>query len=404
MRPALTSALAFGSALLIGSAATVVPRLFETAPCDPSCGGPSTVHPPLTSTLVVFLASSLGLAFAHVPLLGGRAGGVFAGRDTAASSSPSPSSLWLSLLRTLLVPSLLNVAGTLSQLAALLLIPAAVLAGMRGLLILFTALLSARLSLADAPKGPAEWGLTLLAAAGAAAVGGAAVGGAAAAAATDGAATTTAATAASSPSTSSTLVGLGLCALGYTLASAQVAVEAVLLSDKGIPKWGILGVEGAVGAALLAAAMGLVQAAVPPDANALEVPAHTACCLSSDPPLVAFAVAYGLLSVAFNSLLLSISTALGPNARVFVFTARGVVTWAVEAALYAAGSGFGEPLRGAGWTALELLGFVALIGGGVARARLAAARAAAATAKKNEGEGEGAGELLLAGREGGEEE
>jgi hypothetical protein len=84
---------------------------------------------------------------------------------------------------------------------------------------------------------------------------------------------------------------------------------------------------------------------------------------------------------------------------VFVFTARGVLTWGVELAVaYSSGwggsGGGGEGGAGTGpadrlnaLSVVEAAGYAALIGGGLWRARLVAAREAAASASAEAGAG-----------------
>jgi hypothetical protein len=349
------------AALSVGALATLIPRYLDLATCDPSCGSPSTLHAPLYAGLTVFVASSLGLVLYQA----GDPGQKKAGAPNAPTASH--------LLKILLLPAVFNVAGTVSQLAAMLYIPAAVLAGMRGVLILLTALFSTRLGLADAPKGGREWVLVALSAVGAAAVGGAAVGSG------DGDSSPSSSPSSSSlgPSlgaSASTAVGLALCTLGYTLASAQVAIEARTL-DSGISRWAVLGVEGIYGVVIVILLMVLVEFGFP--GNGLEVPSHTLCCVNHSPAMVGLSVGYGASSLTFNALLLTLSSLIGPNLRVFVFTARGAITWVVETVMFfVAGADYGTRLSG--WSALELAGFFLLIGAGAARAKLQAERAAAA--------------------------
>jgi hypothetical protein len=291
-----------------------------------------------------------------------------------------------------LVPGALAFFSTLLQLGALLLLPAAVLAGLRGAFILFTAVLSARRGLKDAPVGAREWAAVGVAAGGAALVGGAAAG--AAALYGGGGGGGVGASMGLRPA-AATALGLALSLAGYGVATVVVAVEQRLLG--GTSKWGILAGEGAAGVALGAAALGALGAARPAGGSggawaALDDPEHTLCCLRGGPAHPLWAAAYGLSSLGFNALLLVVAERVGPNQRVFVFTARGVLTWGVELAVayaggWGGGGGGGEGGGGAGpadklhpLSAVEAAGYAALVCGGLWRASLVAAREAAAAA------------------------
>ena len=185
---------------------------------------------------------------------------------------------------------------------------------------------------------------------------------------------------------------MGLSLAGYAVASLQVAVEQLSLDSAGFSRWEILGVEGLVGLAVSLALLALLQASAASSAAvsgtglwaALDVPAHTVCCLGSSAAPGALAAAYGAASFSFNALLLLLAAAVGPNARVLVFTARGLLTWAAECAAGYSGSsaslGWGSTLTP--WAALQALGYAALIGGGLARVRLQAGRQQAEAAAR----------------------
>lgn len=397
-----------GFALLAGSTATLVPKVLLQQECDDSCGrGP--LNAPFLATLVVFIASSLGLVIelftrqatvskadstgSSKQLLLGDEDDENADADAeaatvpatvAAAASPSEPRWWS--YRRIILPGVFAVAGTLCQLAALMFISAAALAGLRGVFILLTACASAGMRLKDAPLSRKEWALILLAAAGAVCVGvGAelqAVLYPAASAGDSGGEGGGALLLTGAPGVA---LGLGLCCLGYAIASGQVAIESVFLANASFSRWEILGVEGVVGVALLVPVLGLLQlqGGGGGGGGPLEQPSRDLCCLRT-PSILALCFAYGASSLTFNAALLKLN-AVGPNWRVFVFTARGLLTWAVEAALAystdAAIAGLGNALSPV--TPLTLAGFGMLIGGGVARAqenaRMQAAAAAAAT-------------------------
>jgi hypothetical protein len=183
-------------------------------------------------------------------------------------------------------------------------------------------------------------------------------------------------------------LGLALSLAGYAVASAQVAVEQRALDGLAFSRWEILGGEGLVGVAVCAAllaALALAPAA-PLAAAGVDVPARVLACLRGSPLLPALGAAYGASSLALNALLLLLAELIGPNYRVFVFTARGALTFAVELALFygplGSARGFGQPA--APLAALQLAGFALLVFGGLrrldAQRRREGAEAAATTA------------------------
>lgn len=352
-------------ALVLGSTATLVPRLLDNSSCQ-QCGGPQQLHAPFYAAFLVFVASSLGLVIEAAQQWKGDA---TAGAGAIAKSGHN-GRLSSDNTKVLIIVGTINVAGTASQLIALLYIPAAVLAGMRGVMILLTAVFSRVLRLRDAPRTRKEWSSVVIAASGAAAVGIAA-----ALQAQHYPETVTSDATAGSTASSSMLIGIALCALGYTFASIQVATEAVLLDRYQLTRWTVLGVEGVWGVFMVAIIMAILQYGAG-DGNPLEVPSHTLCCLQNNPSLSGYSVAYGLSSLSFNALLLVLSSRMGANTRAFVFTARGALTWAIELVLfYAAGASYGT--GASPYSVLELLGFVLLIGGGVYRVHLQSLAAAA---------------------------
>jgi hypothetical protein len=360
------------AALVTGSAATLVPKVLLSLPCATACGGAGSFSAPLFSGLIVFSASALGLL-------------EVAWRRRAAGMPLQP---WVTRYPVLLLPGTLAALGTLLQLSALLYLSAAVLAGLRGVFILLTAIASARLGLKDRPSGGAEWGCV-----GAAAVGAVLVGAAAALQEADAPGTEGGESGAMglAPASAAAL-GLLLSVCGYSLAAGQVAVEALALDGEtmaqagrgpAFSRWEVLGVEGAWGALLAVAALGGLEAAggggPPPSTGPLsgDLPSRTLCCLSSSPgTLGGLSLAYAATSLSFNAQLLALSSAVGPNYRVFVFTARGALTWAAELAIFYAGSAsvaaYGEGLSPA--SALQAVGFILLIGSGIHRSTLVAAR------------------------------
>lgn len=377
----ITDVTATACALLVGSAATLIPKAFLSWPSPQPCfSGGATIHAPLLAALATCIAGALG----------GAAGLAFA---VPVASRPALAPLLLSTV----APGALAFLSTLLQLCALLLLPAAVLAGLRGAFILLTAALSAWLGLKDAPVGTREWWAVAVAAGGAGLVGVAAAGAAALFGGGGGGVGASMGLSAAA----STALGLALSLAGYGVATIVVAVEQRLLG--GTSKWAILAGEGAAGVALGAAALGALGAAQPAGGGgggvwaALDDPAHTLCCLRSGPAHGLWAVAYGGCSFGFNALLLVVAERVGPNQRVFVFTARGVLTWGVELAVaYSGGWGGSGGEGGAGTgpadrlnalSVVEAAGYAALIGGGLWRARLVAAREAAASASAEAGAG-----------------
>jgi hypothetical protein len=186
-----------------------------------------------------------------------------------------------------------------------------------------------------------------------------------------------------------------------------------VLLDGSYSRWEVLGGEGALSALLTLGALGALQAAFAAQAPAgarsgqglwgsLDVPAHTLACAASAAAVPAWAAAYGAVGLTFNALLLTLAQAMGPNMRVLVFTARGVLTWGVEVALYYAGGALG--VRGTPLTpysALELAGFGALVWGGALRAQLVSEREAAGKGSSGGAGVAGAGAEAGAAEEGG---
>lgn len=285
--------------------------------------------------------------------------------------------------------------GTLLQLAALLYIPAAVLAGLRGAFIAWTAIVSAQLGFKDAPGSSREWAAVGAAAIGAIAVGGAAAGAAAVypqvSAGGEGGAQAAGA--------GSVLLGLSLSLAGYAVATAQVAFEQRYIDALGFSRWEILGVEGVIGSVVCAVFLALLGASsTTSESNGgrlFDDPLHTMCCLvHGGAPPAALSTAYGLASLTFNALLLAVAGSHGPNLRVFVFTARGAITWVVEAVAAALGApgGVGRGSSLTVFAGLEATGWALLIAGGVARVHWQKEREA--HAEKTAGNGDAAEHLL----------
>jgi hypothetical protein len=150
------------------------------------------------------------------------------------------------------------------------------------------------------------------------------------------------------------------------------------------------GGEAAAAPARAAPSLALALApAAPLAAAGVDVPARVLACLRGSPLLPALGAAYGASSLALNALLLLLAELIGPNYRVFVFTARGALTFAVELALFygplGSARGFGQPA--APLAALQLAGFALLVFGGLrrldAQRRREAAEAAASAAAED---------------------
>ena len=382
-------------ALVLGSAATLLPALLLNTPCSSSVGG--TFAAPVFTVAFIFLAGLTGLAVD----LSLRA-------RTSAKNDPAllvgelqvSTATAISRLAAIGVPSLLNFVACAAQVSALLLVSAATLAGTRGVLMLCTAAFSTWLGLKDAPRSAREWVCVALTVAGAALVGGAeilqasGIGGRA----TKGGGSDDVA----GGGVAAAALGLGLCVLGYCCAAGQFAVETALLERQtaaGSPtpspvytKWLFLGVEGACGLALTAAVLGAAAAASSAGANQLPLlddPGHAWSCLTHTPAVAALAVSYMVASFSFNATLMQLGNAHGVQYRVFVFTARGLLTWAAEVAIWYAGGGpsgdaaspgalYGTPLTSA--SLLVLAGYALLIGGGLARLHFQASLAAVVSA------------------------
>jgi hypothetical protein len=339
--------------LLIGSAATLIPSALLSSPCPSNCGTRVTLDAPVFAGLIVFLASSLGLL---IQALNERS--FFCSRAKHYG--------------TILPAGVFAAVGTLLQLCALLYIPAAVLAGLRGFFIGGTAIVSARMRLKDAPGSTREWFAVI-----AAVIGALGVGAAAASAAFFYPSTTNDGEGgAKTAGVNAVLLGVAFSLSGYAVATAQVAFEQHYMESLSFGRWEILGVEGLVASSIC----GITLAALASrgggggggDANNnfLDDSNHTYCCLRDGGAApITLALAYGAASLSFNALLLLIAGTHGPNLRVFVFTARGVLTWIVE--IIAAANGFpGGVGRGSSLTLfaiLEAASWVALISGGVLR-------------------------------------
>ena len=348
------------SALLIGSAATLIPSAFLSSPCY-SCGNRSnTINAPIFAGLVVFMASSLGLLIEYATTHSGRY--CFERRNRYFK---------------IFIPGLLNSIGTLLQLGALIFIPAAVLAGLRGVFIAGTAVASSYLRLRDAPVGFKEWAAVISAALGAIAVGAAS---ALAAQYFPSSASSSEGSTTASFNSISILFGLLLSVAGYLIATGQVIFEQLSLDVEAFSRWEILGIEGIVGTAITSVillALSFFQTNDKVD-QFIEYPPQTICCLTKSISPSLLLIAYGASSLTFNALLLIVASTNGPNARVFVFVVRGVLTWVIEIILSYAGSPGGVG-RGSVLTplaALEAFGWVLLIVGGIMRSMLQNAREA----------------------------
>ena len=338
--------------LLIGSAATLIPSALLSSPCPSNCGTRATLDAPIFAGLIVFLSSSLGLL---IQAINERR---FFCRRAAHYGAILPAGVFAAV-------------GTLLQLCALLYIPAAVLAGLRGAFIGGTAIVSARMRLKDAPGSTREWFAVIAAVIGALGVGAAAASAAYfyPSTANDGEG------GAETAGVNAVLLGVAFSLSGYAVATAQVAFEQHYMESLSFGRWEILGVEGIVASIICGITLATLASTSSSQgnntgSNFLDDSTHTYCCLRDGGAApITLALAYGAASMSFNALLLLIAGTRGPNLRVFVFTARGVLTWIVEIIAAANGSPGGVG-RGSSLTLfaiLEAASWVALISGGVLR-------------------------------------
>lgn len=423
-------------ALLAGSAATLIPRILLATPCqhssDGTQGASAAFDGPFFTVALIFVGNFLGIAFELRSQACARQQPSVV--DDGRPLDPVSWRQWLQETAVILVPGTGNWAACLLQILSLIFISAASLAGMRGALILFTAIISWRLYLKDSPGSQwLEWACIVATAVGAVAVGGADLL-AARFYPDDGGDTSNGGSAAQ------VAVGLLLAVGGNACAAFQFGVEQVLMERKPAryTKWRLLGTEGAWGLLLCIvalAALGSRTAAGPTSSAAMELdvaparglssprlsidgagddgggtgngwpviplddPGRIFGCLAHTPATLALAFSYVASSFAFNAALLQLTGDMGANYRVFVFTARGLLTWAIETIIWYAGGD--TPLPGASapgatvasvygqrltWCGLlTAAGFALLIGGGLYRLHLQQARAAAA---KREAAGE----------------
>ena len=321
------------------------------------------MNAPIFAGLVVFIASSCGLLLEYITTPPGSK--CFARRAK---------------YNRIITPGILNTLGTLLQLGALVFIPAAILAGLRGVFIYGTAVASSFYRLRDAPVGYQEWTAVTLAAAGAVAVGSASALGAADYPPVASGYNSTI------PFTSySVILGISLSIAGYIIATCQVIFEQLSLDKEAFSRWEMLGIEGIVGTVITSAIL-LALSFYPTESPLIDSNSHTVCCLSQSATPGLLATAYGASSLIFNALLLLVASNHGPNARVFVFVVRGVLTWIVEIALFYAGSpgGVGRGSKLTPFSALEAAGWLFLIVGGVKRSMLQQARELSVNNNKEE--------------------
>ena len=210
--------------LVVGSFGTLAPKFLLSSPCA-NCDSDASLHAPIAAATCVFLGQTLCLM---VPF----------------SQSKR---LHLSDARLLLLPSFLAFTSTAFQISSLIFLPASLLAGLRGFLILWTAQLSSYLGLKDSPSSLWEWRCVYVCFVGTLLVGLCPVldllvlsqsvvagdeegSGAVSVVGGQGLAFT---------------LGITFAALGYALASAQVCVEQIALGK--FSRWEVLGVEGVIG-------------------------------------------------------------------------------------------------------------------------------------------------------------
>jgi len=328
--------------LLLGSAATLIPKILVRTPCGPTCiapDGSDLFNAPLYSASLIFV------------------GGVATRLWECATQSPADShpKSWRIWCR-LLPPAVVSLIAATAQLFSLEHISGAVLAGLRGGLILFTAVAGAVIGLPDAPKTAWTWSM----------------------AAGSGAAAALIAVAAALNAAGASAVGVVVCLGAYAAVAVQFVLEQRLVKGaKALPA----GVSPFTPGQILAAEGGLsiivslpvwVGVAVAFSRNTdtaaswpLDDPTHVACCFTQRPvPLVALSLAYALTSATFNLMLLRLSS-VGATLRAFLFTARGAITWVVELTLWYAADGadggtgaYGEPFGR--WGGLQLFGYALL--------------------------------------------
>jgi hypothetical protein len=338
--------------LLVGSAATLVPKVLVRTPCGDACGG-GAFDAPLYSAALIFVGGVCTRLFEVAVAVTAAAGR----GDQAGGASSKPWRVWARLA----APALVFLVATTAQLYALESISGAVLAGLRGGMVLFTAVAAAAAGLPEAPKSTWAWCMATGSGAAAALIaiaaglnsGSAASGGAAA-------------------------VGVTVSLCAYGAVAVQFVLEQRLVKGVGALPPGVtpftpgqvLAAEG--GASLVASvlvwiALAAAFAQQPATTAAmwpLDVPSHVACCLRARPATLAgLSLAYLASSAAFNLLLLRLSS-VSATFRAFLFTMRGAVTWAVELGLwYGAGGGSGAGAYGEPWGRwdwLQAVGYVAL--------------------------------------------
>ena len=362
-------------ALSAGSANVFLTRVLLATPCPTDCAGGPFLAAPIYATLLAFVAMGLNLLVPCVRLVRARCaradeGGAHASGallevddDAVADSRDAHEILGAracaSRYAQLILPTVMDVFATALSASSTLFVAASVGAATRGTMLLFAGAAGA-CGLGEA-LSRREWRAVAVSVTGTVLVGAAAVLDADAAANGGGVGGSGGggggALIGTMPPIVAAALGVGLSTLANFTQAVQVVIETILLkASVPLSPAEVNGVEGVLGALMLAAALPFARLAGGEDAAA------TACCVARSPRAAILSVALIAAFAASTAAFMLLSSLRGAHFRVLLLVARSAVVWAVELVFGAAGSA-----DGVAWSPhsyLSAIGFVVLGAGG----------------------------------------
>lgn len=306
-----------------------------------------------------------------------------------------PSALW-KRYKQLFIPTVLDVLATCLQAAAVNYVGAGPASAMRGTLLVFvcgaTRLVGEKKEWATA----GEWRGILVSSLGATLVGLAEIYSGASGEPQAGSSGTSLNALQLTAAFGLTLSTLSNIAQGVQVAYETASVRGGLGGSESLGAFEVNGVEGVVGAVLIAGLMVVVP-------TSFEDSSATACALRTSPSIQTLSLVLPLLFLVSTNAYMLLSVSRGGNFRALLLVARSALVWIAELSLYYSGQvGYGQPWgKGGG---LAAVGYGVLVLGGVltwraqnkreeeeARGEVAVEAAAAVAAAAEEGSLEGLG-------------
>lgn len=332
-----TLACASITALTAGAANSLTTRLLLIEPLPPGCTGSGTTQL-LSATLYVSFLSFCGMALTLLGYLVPCCTRGVAAYTSLEGPSPllPPSALW-KRYKQLLVPTVLDVLATCLQAAAVNYVGAGPASAMRGTLLVFvcgaTRLVGEKKEWATA----GEWWGILVSSLGATLVGVAEIYSGASGEPQTGSSGTSLNALQLTAAFGLTLSTLSNIAQGVQVAYETASVRGGLGGSESLGAFEVNGVEGVVGAVLIAGLMVVVP-------TSFEDSSATTCALRTSPSIQTLSLVLPLLFLVSTNAYMLLSVSRGGNFRALLLVARSALVWIAELSLYYSGkSGYGQP-------------------------------------------------------------